>query len=637
MKLDHKTYFKTSNPHILTNDQLRSPQINGYFEVYEHFIVKNKKSHAIVVLPTGVGKTGLMALLPFHISDGRVLIIAPQLVIRDTVVNELDPESPRNFWLQRGVFEEVRELPALVEYLGNDTPQEVLDKANIVVTNAQKLQKRLYSSMLHRLPSDYFDMILIDEAHHSTAKTWIDTIHHFNHAKVVKITATPFRTDQAKIVGDLVYKYKLSQAMSKGYVKSLNNVTYIPEQLYLTLDNNSEEKYTIEQIREMNLKDEEWISRSVAYSDECKQSVVDQSIQLLEKQLKGTSVPHKIIAIAPTIEEAIKVNDLYHQRGYSSVVIHNELDDAEKKRAFNDIKNHRVQIVVNVSMLGEGYDHNYLSIAAIFRAFRSPLPYAQFIGRILRVIPANEVNKPSDNIGNIIAHKHLGLEHLWEYYKREIQESEIIKELEEESEQDINEENKSSHENKDYSIGIATEEGKSTLVENAYLETELMRRHRKEEEERSRKIIALQKELKVDETTAEQILDSVQSIDSEFKRPDLLYRNKRSTIDVTIREEIIPSLLVRLGFNTKGNELLTSRIFSQRYSWIAKIPNANNGGILGTYFNTYLKNFIGLPRDEWSIRDLDIAFDELEIVREYVENILLEEFDEKGGFSDEDD
>ncbi|MFB7121840.1 DEAD/DEAH box helicase family protein [Bacillus tropicus] len=56
----------------------------------------------------------------------------------------------------------------------------------------------------------FFDLIIIDEAHHSTARTWVETTQHFSKAKVVKVTGTPFRTDKEKIAGELVYKYKLS-------------------------------------------------------------------------------------------------------------------------------------------------------------------------------------------------------------------------------------------------------------------------------------------------------------------------------------------------------------------------------------------------------------------------------------------
>ena len=68
-------YFEMANPNIYENEELREPQIQGYFKVYDHFVVKNKQTHAIIVLPTGVGKTGLMGILPFHICKGRALIV----------------------------------------------------------------------------------------------------------------------------------------------------------------------------------------------------------------------------------------------------------------------------------------------------------------------------------------------------------------------------------------------------------------------------------------------------------------------------------------------------------------------------------------------------------------------------------
>ena len=241
------SYFMTADPHIYENSKLREPQITGYAKVYDHFIVKNKKTHAIIVLPTGVGKTGLMGLLPYHISKGKVLIITPQVTIRDTVVDSLNPDNPESFWLKRNIFSKISELPVLVEY-DSSVKKEILDAANIVVLNIHKLQARFHSSPLNFLPEDYFDMIIIDEAHHSTANTWVETTEHFEKAKVVKLTGTPIRTDGVNLVGELVYKYKLSQAMSNGYVKSLRNFEYIPEKLYLTIENDESVKYTVDQL-----------------------------------------------------------------------------------------------------------------------------------------------------------------------------------------------------------------------------------------------------------------------------------------------------------------------------------------------------------------------------------------------------
>lgn len=625
-------YFLTSNPNIDDNKELREPQLNAYYEIMEHFIIKKKQSHAILVLPTGVGKTGLMGILPFGICKGRVLIITPQLTIKDTVIDSLDPEYHDNFWIKRKVLNSPGLLPSLVEYEGSVTKKEVLDSANIVVMNIQKLQKRLESSPLNFLPEDYFDMILIDEAHHSTAKTWIDTIFHFSKAKVVKLTGTPFRTDNEKISGELVYKYPLSRAMANEYVKSLENLTYIPGELHLTIDEDLTRTYTVEEIYELELKDEEWVSRSVAYSRECSEKVVNESIKLLENKLSNNnSIPHKIIAVACSIKHAEEIAELYEMKGFKTALVHSKLETNLKESVMKDIENNRVQVVVNVSMLGEGFDHPYLSIAAIFRPFRHSLPYAQFIGRILRVIPKIGDIKTDDNIGQIVSHEHLGLKELWDYYKQEIQESEIIKALKEfDDEYDLDEDedvdsDSSGTKLQDRSIGKATERGHGILVGETYLDTELIKKRKAEQKIREDKIKQLQELLKVNREQAEQIYDQAEaeSKGSDIKRPDKYFARKKKNIDERIREEIVPHLIAKFKINQHQDNLKNSALFRGRFSWIAN-KRINNGGMLAIYFNTYLKEEIGSNRESWSISDYEIALEKIDGIVEYVEKVLEE-------------
>ena len=113
-------YFITSKPNIDNNKELREPQINAYYSVYEHFVIRRKESHAILIIPTGVGKTGLMGILPYGISNGRVLIITPQLMIKDTIVDSLNPDNPNNFWLKRKIFNAVSLTP--IAMLPCDSP-----------------------------------------------------------------------------------------------------------------------------------------------------------------------------------------------------------------------------------------------------------------------------------------------------------------------------------------------------------------------------------------------------------------------------------------------------------------------------------------------------------------------------------
>lgn len=67
-------------------------------------------------------------------------------------------------------------------------------------------------------PGDLFDLILVDEAHHSPAKTWSELLKSFPQAKKILFTATPFRRDKREIEGSLVYNYFVSDfsAISHG-------------------------------------------------------------------------------------------------------------------------------------------------------------------------------------------------------------------------------------------------------------------------------------------------------------------------------------------------------------------------------------------------------------------------------------
>lgn len=622
-------YFGTANPHIYGNDELREPQIQGYYKVYEHFIVRNKKNtHAIVVLPTGVGKTGLMGLLPFHICEGRALIITPQLTIKDTVVDSLDPENPESFWYKRKIFDRIDETPTLVEFSGG-MKNEILDVANIVVLNIHKLQARLTKSPLNYLPKDYFDMIIIDEAHHSTANTWVETINHFDKAKIVKLTGTPIRTDGVELAGELVYKYKLSQAMAKGYVKSLRNIEYIPEQLLLTIDKDETKQYTVEQLLELGLRDEDWIRRSVAFSKECSESVVKESIKLLENKRRDTSkVPHKIIAVACSIDHAEEIKQLYIENGYRAEVIHSKQMPEKQDETKQNIENHRLDVIIHVAMLGEGYDHPYLSIAAIFRPFRSELPYEQFIGRVLRVIPEEKVEKTDDNIADIVSHHNLQLADLWEKYKVELQESEVIKHLQEENFLDDSgnpSEGNSSGTSADIiPLGLAKEQGTGTLTTDTYLNTELIKKQKEEEKRQKESIDKLQELLHIDYEQALAIYNQTRTKDTAlFKRPDLYFANRKKSLDDQIREILVPQLITRFHINQSEKNLANCRLFHGKYAWI-KTKASDNGAMLAMYFNTYLRNTVGKKREEWKVTDFDIAFEKLMIAEEFVEKVLSE-------------
>lgn len=628
----NENYFLETSCNIKDNSMLREPQIEAYYKSLEYFSNEPEQRNALIVLPTGVGKTGVMGLLPFGLCKKRTLIITPGTTIRDTVIDSLNPANPENFWYKRNIIEKGFILPSLVEYEGSDTPTEVLDAANIVVLNVQKLQSRLNSTLIKRVPNDFFDLIIIDEAHHSTATTWVETIRYFKDAKIIKLTGTPFRTDGDQIVGKLIYKYPLSRAMYNGYVKSLSNLEYLPDELFLTLDDNTSKLYTVDEILDMGLRDSEWITRSVAYSPTCSEKIVDKSISELNIKRENSNIPHKIIAIACSITHAKQIQQLYLDKGMIATIIHSELQPSDKAQAFKDIDNHRVDVVINVAMLGEGYDHPYLTIAAIFRPFRNELPYTQFIGRVLRYIPEGSAN---DNIAIIISHHHLYLDKLWIKYKKEIQESEIIKALknyEEEIDNSLDDLDSTSSsrgpQNVD-KLGDVQESISHNIVRDDYLTTELIKKSKEEEEKFKIQLKIIQETLGISEEKAKILIKQSQTANSGMlSRPDLLYKNNKKGLNNRIQEEIIPQLIEKHNIDKDGIDIKDSGLFIGPLFW--SIPNrivngkypGKNAAMLAIYINTYLKDKIGLPRQNWTDSDYKNAFIHLDTLVDFIDSKL---------------
>lgn len=620
----NENYFIDSMPNILTNDKLRPPQYEAYQAIKKYYEKEEYPNrNALVVLPTGCGKTGVMAIAPFDICKKRTLIITPGNTIRDTVLDSLDPSNANNFWYEYDVFFPGITLPNVIEY-ESDTTDEVLSVANIVILNIQKLQERLSSSLLNRVDSDFFDFIIIDEAHHSTANTWVNCINYFKDAKILKLTGTPFRTDGEKINGELIYEYPLSRAMYHGYIKSLQNIVYTPDEVKLTIDNDDSKLYTIDEIFNMGLRDQDWVTRSVAFSEECSLKIVDASIEELNKKTSNSNIPHKIIAIACSIKHAKQIAKLYESRNIKTAVIYSDLPIEEKNAIFKDIENHRVQAVINVAMLGEGYDHKYLSIAAIFRPFRAELPYTQFIGRVLRYIPEGN---SEDNIAKIVSHHYLYLDKLWEKYKKEISQSEIIKSLRDmddilDKELDETKDSNPTKPRDQQILGNVTESETYHLNVEDYLDTELIRKSKEAEKQFNEKIKELQTLLGISFEQARGIIYQTNT-KSNLGRPDKIYKRKKKDLDETIREEIVPDLITKYNIDSESDDLKDCGLFTGPYWYIPNSAKKNNG-MIAMYFNTYLRNKIGYARKFWTDDDFDIAFSHLDKLTNMIEGIIKE-------------
>lgn len=400
-------FFQDTPFNIETNTNLRDPQRDAYAAATEFF--QRGENKALIQLPVGCGKSGVAAILPFGIAKGRVLVIAPNLTIKDELYKAFDITNKQKcFWRQRGVLEE-KQMKSGPYVCTLDTGNlSVCDKSHVVITNIQQFGTNA-EKWLNQFPDDFFDLIIVDEAHHGAAASWKRVFDRFPNAKVANLTATPFRSDRQELEGELIFRYPFKSATIKGYIKKLKASYVAPTELTFTLKG-EERTYALDEV--LKMKDKEWFSRGVAMSGPCNVSIVDNSLEKLE-HLRETGTKHQLIAVACSIDHARQIRSLYQERGYETAIVHSspvkEADEKANEEVIRDLYNGTLDCIVQVQMLGEGFDHPKLSVAAIFRPFRSLAPYIQFVGRILRVVVQNDPTHP-DNYGHIVTHAGMNLD-----------------------------------------------------------------------------------------------------------------------------------------------------------------------------------------------------------------------------------
>lgn len=94
-------FFKTTNPNITDNHQLREPQREGFLAIEK----ATEEKEIGIVLPVGCGKSGLIALTPFAYKSNRVLIIAPYVKLAEQLHDDFDPTVGEIFYHKRQVID----------------------------------------------------------------------------------------------------------------------------------------------------------------------------------------------------------------------------------------------------------------------------------------------------------------------------------------------------------------------------------------------------------------------------------------------------------------------------------------------------------------------------------------------------
>lgn len=322
---------------------LRLPQRGALHAIESHWTLENNA--ALVVMPTGTGKTEVMIAASVSSAAHRVLVIVPTDALRHQTADK---------FLSYGLLKTIGtigELPnPIVGILSSKPSRNHFDSiraCNILVTTMSSIG--LAEPDIQKDFAALFSNVFFDEAHHMEASTWRRFREFCEPLHTLLFTATPFREDGKAIDGKIIYEFPLSKAQELDYFKNIHFV----------------EVFEPDAIR----ADREIAARAV--------------VKLREDLNAGYD--HILLARASSIERAETLYSSIYATIYgdlSPVLVHSR---TKKRRALLEaIRNRQHRIIVCVDMFGEGFDLPNLKIAALHNVHKSLGVTLQFIGRFAR-------------------------------------------------------------------------------------------------------------------------------------------------------------------------------------------------------------------------------------------------------------
>lgn len=329
---------------------LRRAQLGAIFAIGSHFSLRSEPG--IIVMPTGSGKTAVLMMAPFLLSAKKVLFITSNVPVRRQITKDFATlKTLKNLMVlpKKTTAPKVAVIKKQVK-----SKQEWLDvaqNADVVIGLPHSASPAIKG--VAEPPNDLFDLILIDEAHHSPAQTWNELIAAFPRAKKILCTATPYRRDGKEVAGKIIYAFPVSEAYKDKIISHIEYVPVNPTAGLIDIDIAKAAEQVILADRKSNLK-------------------------------------HLLMVRTDTRTRAEELDEIYKKNTSLKLqMIHSGLSGKEIDKTLDDLENHLLDGIICVDMLGEGFDFPYLKIAAIHSPHRSLEVTLQFIGRFARTNAAD--------------------------------------------------------------------------------------------------------------------------------------------------------------------------------------------------------------------------------------------------------
>lgn len=307
------------------------------------------RKRTLLVLPTGCGKTVVFTKLTEELvrQGKRVLILAHRSELLEQAADKL---------------KKVTGLGSAVEKAEQSS---IGSWYRVTVGSVQTLQR---DKRLKKFPPNYWDVIIVDEAHHIMSDGYQKVMDYFDCADVLGVTATPDRSDKqnlGKYFDSLAYEYSLVDAIKSGYLSKITAIT-IP----LTLD----------------------LSKVSQQAGDFKASEIGTALdpyleQIADEMLKQCA-DRKTVVFLPLVKTSQKFRDILNAKGFKAAEVNGESKDREE--VLSDFDKGNYKVLCNSMLLTEGWDCPSVDCVVVLRPTKVRALYSQMVGRGTRLYPGKE-------------------------------------------------------------------------------------------------------------------------------------------------------------------------------------------------------------------------------------------------------
>lgn len=317
----------------------------------------HKHGNTLAVAPTGAGKTIMLSAIigeMFKSSSGKACVLAH----RDELTFQNEDKFRRvNPALGTGVFD------ASVKSWRGD----------VTFAMVQTLSRE---NNLAAMPS--LDMLVIDEAHHARADSYMRVIDRAKAAnanlKLLGMTATPNRGDKKglrPIFSNVADQITVKELIASGHL--------VPPRTF---------------VMDVGVQDElRHVKKTASDYDMGAVAAIMNTRPINDavvKHWKDKAGDRQTVAFCSTVAHAEAVAASFNGSGIPAVIVHGEMSDVERSAVLAEYTKGRAQVIVNVAVLTEGWDHPPTCCVVLLRPSSYKSTMIQMIGRGLRTIDPAE-------------------------------------------------------------------------------------------------------------------------------------------------------------------------------------------------------------------------------------------------------